>query len=148
MVKYMERVEGEETIFQNGTAGILFTNKRIRKYYRTGRKPSFRTILIDEIDSIDLKYSSSIRAIISAILFAVISYSLFVQPYQYTNDLAFLSAAACLISIVYYFKTREYTCTIRAGKSEINFPKKVADEEDLIDAINKVEVAKIGLSNN
>ena len=137
MIQKDQLFQGERVITRSDGDTLVLTNKRVRYTERRNHRLYVVSILLQNIQSIDIRYRSKMVFLVLSLVFFYLMLLLSGnQPMAMTNF--FLGTGL----LIYYFTTIQHVCSIHTGKGDsITFKANLMKEEELLAFVNQVEQA-------
>ena len=133
MIQENQLFEGERIITRSDGDTLVLTNKRIRYTDRKNRQLHVVSILLANVQSIDVMVRSKLPYLFVSL--ALVYISLF-----FGNGTNLVLLGFAMILMFYYFTTIKHVCTIHAGDGDpISFKTSLMKDADLLKFINQVE---------
>lgn len=136
----MKLLTDEKLLFESDSGGVSLSTHRVRYESKRPGEASFKSIMLDQVSSCSINYTSYPILLILAILFVLggaILYSLMHKP----NGLA-IGIVIAVIFIIAYFMTRKQVISIASPGDTIKYQMSKLSLEKGKEFIDELEKAK------
>lgn len=131
----MKMLPNEEVITLSN--GITLTNQRIRHTFDKGGDRTITSLLLENIQSISIRYTHKPLLLIVGILLIAASIIIF----NAATGILIIGSVIGLVFIVYYFETRKHYLSVASAAGAIHIRVKGQDTTKLLNYIDTVEEA-------
>ena len=137
-------LNGEEIISESDNKELVLTTLRIRQYISYAGKHTYKSIMLEDIVSIQMAHKKNYWLILFAIIAILVALFSFIGLGEAATGVLAASFIIAIILVIFFFLSMKGIVSIDSAKGSIEFNTKGMNPEKIISFLELIEKAKKG----